>query len=389
MLGAVLLGIVSFVNYLGGKVIARATSLSVIFKLIAPLLLCISFLVTLEYHGKLNLSRLWDIQKVHWNEIFLALSTCGIVFSFNGFNQATLFAGEAKDPQKSLPYAILGSILLSGLLYCLIQASFLLAVPAESLTTGWKNVAFPGDHGPFVGLSILLGLGWLAGIIYLDALISPMGTALAYGIAAPRMFYLLGEKVSYSAFLRKLNNRGIPINALIFSLVVELLSLGMLTSLKAMIGIMVAAFVLCYSVAPASLLVMRQHFPEVHRPFSVKSPRVLAALAMVFSNWMVFSCGWGAIRNLICASLIPVVFALMGVGADRSKLSHVIRQAGWFLFQLVMLTVTSYGVSANWFTFNEGLLLVGGGSLVGLFLSVVFCDPAATEAHIRAALSDG
>ena len=387
LIGALLLVLVSGVNCFGAKVISKVTSLSVVFKLITPALLCVCFFFTLGLQHKLSLSRLTDFQSFSWSDVFLSLSTCGIIFSFNGFNQATLFASEAKDPQKSIPYAIIGSILLTGILYFIIQLAFLMAVPDQSLQSGWKNVAFSGDHGPFVGLSTLLGLGWLAGIIYLDAVISPLGTALAYGSAAPRMLFLLSEKVPFLAPLRKLSKTGIPVNALVLSLLIELVSLIFLSSLKSIIGIMVAAFVLCYSIAPASLLVLRQHFSRINRPFAVKYPKFLALLALIFSNWMVFSCGWTSIRNLICVSALPVLIALIGVRLEGLNLTVALKQSGWFLFQLTLLTLVSYGVNVNWYSFNAGLFILAGGSSIALIASTLLYSPDQYGPLIRAELT--
>ena len=42
--------------------------------------------------------------------VFAAIATGGIVFAFNGFKQACEMAGEAKNPQRALPFAIIGSV---------------------------------------------------------------------------------------------------------------------------------------------------------------------------------------------------------------------------------------------------------------------------------------
>jgi amino acid transporter len=61
--------------------------------------------------------------------------------------------------------------------------TFLLALPDSAVGSTW-NAHGKGLYtlftGPFAELATLLSLGWLAGIIYADAIISPAGTGLIY-----------------------------------------------------------------------------------------------------------------------------------------------------------------------------------------------------------------
>ncbi len=63
--------------------------------------------------------------------ILLAVSTSGIIFSYLGFEQADQLAGEAKNPKRDIPFAIIGSILIGMVIYILLQVAFLVALPAE------------------------------------------------------------------------------------------------------------------------------------------------------------------------------------------------------------------------------------------------------------------
>ena len=57
------------------------------------------------------------------------------------------------------------------------------------------NGRFIGTHvggytafsGPFANLASLVGIGWLATVLYIDAVISPAGTGLIYTTGASRV----------------------------------------------------------------------------------------------------------------------------------------------------------------------------------------------------------
>ena len=342
LLAFVLLTFITLANLYGARITALLTSASVLFKVVTPFLICSTFLYvigTAETHGP----SLWEGSfPIPWSQVFQAIATSGIIFSFNGFNQATVFAGEAKNPQKTIPFAILGSLAFSGALYILVQYVFLISVPKESLTQGWSHLSFPGDQGPFAGIAVLLGLNWLLLVIYADAVISPMGTAFTYASAAPRMFYALSTTNGIFSGLQKLNRHGVPFLAIFITFVLELVVFLLLPSLKAMISILVAAFVLCYTVAPASLLRLRKTRPEMERAFRVPFTPLFSFLSLFFSNLMVFSCGWGAVRNLVFAALLLIVAYAVLVPRNALKIYRQLRGCEWFIVQLFGIAALCY-----------------------------------------------
>ncbi|MGC7499766.1 amino acid permease, partial [Pandoraea pneumonica] len=89
-----------------------------------------------------------------------------IVFAFNGFQSPVNLAGEARDPGRSIPFAVVGSILLATVIYLLLQVAYIGALSPEQLAGGWHMVSF---SSPFAELAIALGLNWLAIVLYFDA----------------------------------------------------------------------------------------------------------------------------------------------------------------------------------------------------------------------------
>ena len=115
----------------------------------------------------------------------------GIVFSYLGFEQADQLAGEIKNPQRNLPRAIIGAMLIGTAIYILLQVVFIAAMdpaqpdrtasPASATRTSCpaRSPAWPA----------LIGLGWLATILRIDAFISPFGTGLIYLTSTSRVTY--------------------------------------------------------------------------------------------------------------------------------------------------------------------------------------------------------
>jgi len=96
------------------------------------------------------------------------LAVGGVVYSVNGFQAAADFAGEARDPERTVPRAIIAGIALAVLVYLALQLAFLFAVPDSMLGGGWKGVNF---DSPFGQLALTLNLQWLSLLLYADAVI--------------------------------------------------------------------------------------------------------------------------------------------------------------------------------------------------------------------------
>ena len=120
--------------------------------------------------------------------ILTAVATSGIVFSYNGFQSPVNLAGEARNPGRSIPLAIFGSLALSTVVYLLLQIAFLGAVAPEHLHEGWSALEY---SSPFAQLALALNLNWLALLLYADAFVSPSGTGTTYTATTARMIYAM------------------------------------------------------------------------------------------------------------------------------------------------------------------------------------------------------
>src|SRR5690606_17791328 len=112
------------------------------------------------------------------------------VFAFNGFQSPVNLAGEAKNPSRSIPIAVVGSILMAGGIYILLQVAFIGAVSPEQAAKGWGGIHF---NSPFADLAIALNLNWLALLLFADAFVSPSGAGITNTATTARMVYGMKE----------------------------------------------------------------------------------------------------------------------------------------------------------------------------------------------------
>lgn len=362
----VLMLIVVFLNSYGIKLLAECNKYASLIKFILPSIA----IVALINHAP-NFSNL-DIQLNHygkWQDIFSALSLGGIAFAFTGFQNGLMLAGEVKNPQRNIPISILGAVLIGFLLYFMLQLSFIVAVPSQYLANGWHGLSYPGDSGPLVGLTLLLGLGIVASLLMFDAMFSPFGTTLVYTAATSRILYGMAQNNHLPKLFMKVNKHDIPYVTLYANLVVGLFSFMPFPGWQKLVAFLSSASILSYCIGPLCLMAMRQLQPTEERPFKLRNHVIFSHIAFYVCNLMLYWCGFSILWKLDAALLIGLFITLI---YQRKRLTDCDLSMLWFVSYMGVLLLISYLGSfggINLLAFPEDLACILPFSLFFLWMS--------------------
>ncbi len=122
----------TLLNYWSVKVLTHFTSLISIFKIGMPLLTIV--LLTLSGFHPQNYGTSWhEFFPYGTSAIFSATSAAGIIFSFDAFQTIINMGAEIEHPEKNILRGITISLLISGILYVLLQSTFITAVQPTCL----------------------------------------------------------------------------------------------------------------------------------------------------------------------------------------------------------------------------------------------------------------
>jgi len=283
-----------------------------------------------------------------WKGVFSAIAVGGVIFAYLGFEQAIQLGAESQNPRRNIPIAVIGSMILGVILYIALQVAFAAALNPTSLSKGWANVAFsqgPGaTFGPFAGLASALGLGWLAFLLYTDAVISPGGTGLLYVGTSSRLTFALARNRYIPDFFARLSVRGVPVYAIAFSFLCGMFIFLPFPGWQLLVGFISSATVIAYAMAPLALGALRRQQPDHDRPYRLPLAQVLAPLGFVVANEIILFSAWAVVWKLVVAILIG--FALLGISEATStperRPALDWASAGWLWPYLVGLTVISY-----------------------------------------------
>lgn len=341
-LAVVLMALFVVVNYYGVKWFARINNALVGWKIFIILLVIAAFLLS-SFHGENFTSH--GFTPSGWHGVFTAIATSGIIFSFLGFRQGIELAGETDNPKRNVPLAVVGSVLITGVIYVALQVAFIGALDPGILAKSgsWAELSFTNDFGPLAALASILGMAWLAFLLYADAIISPGDTGLIYTTTTSRISYAMARNGNAPSRLAKTTDRGVPLFSLLVTFVVGLIVFLPFPSWQQLVGFITSATVLSFASGPLVLGALRKQCPDQERPFRVPGGHAIPILAFWCANLIIYWSTWPINWKLFVAVLIG--FALLPVyhwlGNDVPRL-EMKAGATWLLPWLGGLAVISY-----------------------------------------------
>jgi amino acid transporter len=309
----VLMAVFVVINYFGIRWFARLNNALVWWKLAIITLVIVAFLFG-AFHSSNFSSEGFAPKGIHG--IFSAIATGGIVFSFLGFRQGIELAGETDNPRRNVPISVIGSVLITGVIYVALQVAFIGALDPGLLDKGWANLSFTNDFGPLAAVATLLGMGWLATLLYIDAIVSPGDTGLIYTTITSRISYAMARNGNAPKALSRTTSRGVPMVSLIVTFFVGLIVFLPFPSWQQLVGFITSATVMSFASGPLVLAAMRKQQPDRERPFRLPGGHLIPVLAFWASNMIVYWSGWDIVWKLMLAVLLGfvllAVFSLMG-----------------------------------------------------------------------------
>ena len=336
--------------------------------------LTIVVLIAVSFHGS-NFTAGGGFAPFGAHGIFAALPL-GVVFALQGFEQAVQMGGEAKNPQRDMPRAVIGAVLIGTLIYLALEVAFIGALDSNNLTGGWANPIGEGDFGPYATIATSLGLGWLAVILYIDAFISPAGTGLIYVGTSARLSYALGHAGFVPKGVSKISSRGVPWTSVILAFVVGLICFLPFPSWQGLVGLVTSATVIMYGFAPITLVALRKSDPDRTRPYRLPAATPISVLAFIAANLIIYWTGWDVDWKLLVGLLVGyVIFAFSYVfkhPMEKPPLDSraLIWMLPWFAGLAVISLLGQYGDGMGVLPEWIDLLVVAVFSIAIFFLGV-------------------
>jgi amino acid transporter len=285
-----------------------------------------------------------------YNSIILAMTSTGMIYSFNGFQLCASFASEIKNPGRNLPLGMIISIILCFLIYIILQTSFIGALDNNQIATlGWHSLNFTS---PFAQISTMLGLNFITMILYADACLSPSGTGVTFVGSGSRVLYSMASERQMPSMLAVLDKKhNFEKRAMIFNFGVALVFLYLFHGWAVLINFITALIILMYMIIPISLVALRHAQPIMSRSF--KLPCATFICGFLFLVQSIFFIFIGAHDMLYLTLTMTVLMGIfIGLNArgkdgytviDVAKISMPFVIFLWVITLLIIAGPSNYG----------------------------------------------
>ncbi|HEX3782210.1 MAG TPA: APC family permease [Pseudonocardiaceae bacterium] len=386
-IAAVLMLLFTVVNIMGVRWLSETNTVTVVWKIAVPIITIFTLLIVAHHFSNFTAGGGFAPYGAHG--VFAALPA-GVVFALQGFEQAAQLGGEARNPQRDLPRAIIGAVLIGTVIYLGLEVAFVGSLNPANIVHGWLHPVGKGDFGPYATIATSLGLGWLAVILYIDAFISPAGTGLVYVGTSARLSYALGHSGYVPKGISKLSKRGVPYTSIILAFVIGLICFLPFPSWQSLVNFITSATVIMYAFAPITLSALRKTDGGRRRPYRLPAAGFFSPLSFVAANEIIYWSNWSTVAKLLLAIVLGyVIFGvsyLFGKRMERPPLDP--KSLLWMVPWLVGLGVISYlgqydgrNVIPEWYDLG----VVAVWSLIIFYVAVRMALPAqrVTEALKR------
>lgn len=337
----VIIIIFSLLNYWSVKLLTSFTSLISVFKLGVPLLTIIMLMISGFDTGNYGHTAS-QFMPYGSAPIFAATTASGIIFSFNAFQTIINMGSEIQKPEKNIARGIAISLTLSAVLYIVLQSTFITSMPSDMIhENGWSGINF---NSPFADMAILLGLNWLAILLYMEAVVSPFGTGVSFVAVTGRVLRAMEKNGHIPKFLGKMNEKyNIPRVAIIFNAVISMLMVSLFRDWATLASVISTATLVAYLTGPTTVISLRKMAPNMHRPFRANLLKFMAPFSFVMASLAIYWAMWPTTAQVILIIILglPIYFFY----EYKMNWKNTKKQIGgslWIILYLIVLAALSF-----------------------------------------------
>jgi APA family basic amino acid/polyamine antiporter len=240
------------------------------------------------------------------------MTGAGIVFfAYIGFDAVSTAAQEAKNPQRDMPIAIIGSLLVCTVLYIIVSAVATGVVPYTQLDVP-DPIAVAADRA---------GLTWMGTLIKLGAIAGLSSVILVMLLGQSRVFYAMSRDGLLPPFVNRVHPRFrtpwitsivTGVGVAIFSAVFNVREAGSLCSIGTL---------LAFVIVSVGILVLRVREPNLPRRFKTPWVWFVAPAGALSALALMLSLPWPTWRRLLIWFALGIIVYFC-YGVRKSKLAQ-------------------------------------------------------------------
>ena len=220
-----------------------------------------------------------------------------VFFAYIGFDAVSTAAQEAKNPQKDMPFGILGSLVICTILYIIVSW----------LLTGIKPYTTLNTAAPVADGAQAIGVGWAILVVDIGAIAGLASVMLVMLLGQSRVLYTMSHDGLLPQWVSRIHAklRTPYITSIVVGVFVAFLAA--LFDINFLVQLVSLGTLLAFTIVCLGVWVLRNRRPDVPRPFRTPWVPLVPICGMVISLGMMFSLtskAWIAFVSWLVVGLI-------------------------------------------------------------------------------------
>ncbi|OEC85366.1 MULTISPECIES: amino acid permease [Methanobacterium] len=234
-----------------------------------------------------------------------------VFFAYIGFDAVSTAAEETKNPQRTLPIGIIGSLIISSILYIAVAAVLNGIVPYNLLNNA-APVTFALEK---------VGANWTASIVSFGALFGLTSVLLTSLFGQTRIFYSMSRDGLLPGVFSKIhpNFRSPVLSTIIVGAVASIIAAFL--PLSIIIELVNIGTLSAFIFLALSIIILRKQQPDIERKFKCPLVPVIPVLSIIFCVFLIFQLSITTLERF-AVSLIIGLTVYFAYGSRKSRLRN-------------------------------------------------------------------
>jgi amino acid transporter len=332
----------TLINYWGVKLFSKINNALTIIKIAIPIVT----ILLLFYNGfnPNNFGHSYqEFVPFGLSSIASAVISCGVIMSFNGFQNVLTFSEEVKNPKQQLPVAMIGSIIFCFIIFFMLQCIFIGSLSPQNLIHGWHNVNL---RSPYVDLLIAANLQVFSWVVMSTSVIGPATAGAAFMASGSRMVYKLAHSRFLPTYFAELDKKhSSPRKSLLLNFIIGSSFLFFFKGWFQLVAIVSVLHVFSYLSMPIVAVAFSRQLK--HSATKVKNlfvDYIVAFIILYILSVLLFYAGWEIIWKM-SALVILGLFIFAYYEKNHKIHHHFIKytlQGSWLIILLIGISLVTY-----------------------------------------------
>ncbi|MDV6330363.1 amino acid permease [Asticcacaulis sp. 201] len=236
-------------------------------------------------------------QQMGGEKVGIMAAAAIVFFAFFGFDAVSTSAEEAKNPARDLTVGIIGSMVVSTIIYMLVAGVAVGVAPFREIA----NSAEPLPH-------ILRSIGYplVASLVGMAAIVALPSVILVMMYGQSRIFFVMARDGLLPAFVAKVNSKGSPALITLLTGIFVAIFAGFVP-LKEIAALSNAGTLIAFIAVALSMIILRHKMPHAVRTFKTPLYWLVGLVA-------IGGCGFIFYSLPIQSQLFTLIWMCIGLG---------------------------------------------------------------------------